>query len=50
MPWVVIEPIAGGSPDIVFPTIILGFSSYIPLFLNFEGSKPYATYRLFLSL
>jgi hypothetical protein len=34
MLWIVIDRIADGSPDIVFPPIILGFSSYVPLFLN----------------
>jgi hypothetical protein len=45
MLWVVIDPIADGSPDIVFPTVLLGFYSCIPLFLNSGGYRPYATFR-----
>jgi hypothetical protein len=45
MLWVVIEPIADGSPDTVFLTVILGFYSCAPLFLNSGGGKLYATSR-----
>jgi hypothetical protein len=45
MLWVVIDPIANGSPDIVFPTVISEFYSYFPLFLNSGSGRPYATSR-----
>jgi hypothetical protein len=43
MLWVVIDPTEDGSPDIVFPTVILWSYSYVPLFLNFGVGKPFAT-------
>jgi hypothetical protein len=45
MMWVVIDPIADGSPDIVFPTVISEFYSYAPLFLNSGGGRLCATSR-----
>jgi hypothetical protein len=43
MLWVVIDPTADRSPDTVFPIAILGFYSYIALFLNSGvGSGEYA--------
>jgi hypothetical protein len=38
MLWVVIDPTADGTPEIFFPTVILGFYSHVPLFLNSGGS------------
>jgi hypothetical protein len=43
--WVVTDPIADQFPDIVFPTIISEFYSYVPLFLNSGGGRPHATSR-----
>jgi hypothetical protein len=43
MLWVVTDPTVDGFLDIVFPAVILGSYSYVPLFLNFGGSRPYGT-------
>jgi hypothetical protein len=49
MLWVIIDPIADGFPDAVFPTVISEFYSYVPLFLNYVDGRSYATARRFLS-
>jgi hypothetical protein len=45
MLWIVIDPTADGSPDIVFLTVILGSYSCVPLFLNSAGGRVYVTSR-----
>jgi hypothetical protein len=39
------DPIADGSPDTVFPTVISEVYSYAPLLLNSGGGRPYTTSR-----
>jgi hypothetical protein len=50
MLWVVINPTADGSPDTVFPTVILGFYSYVLLSLSSEVCKPCADSKLPLAI